>query len=308
MNLFYQPLVAYQGWFAWFNRLDPDKKYRCFSMIDIAYYNSSNLLYDIKVLFTPGSSTFKNDSWIQFITSLMWSQAKTIVPNGILTPQALCDTIVPTAHPELPLEDGSGLNWPVSEEDWRKLIKAWVFKDGFDPSGATDDSINANLDADKWTTSQNNFFFQLYAIPYNSPLIIGFTTNRTTYGGYPVEGKAVLPLVGKYSGIEHGGWFGFLQEGGNFNNEGLFGIQRILWSNDVPQSMTSGKDPVKKCSTNAKFGAAMSGISTAAAFGMLLAPFTAGASLAVTAGVIATGAAVGGVAGGMLSAGQSGCL
>ena len=115
------PIIQYKGWYNWYNTYDPDKKYRCISITDIAYFNNNVFLYKIKNMFGSEATKFKYDFWVYFITSFMFGAAKNIVPEGFVVPENLCESLIPDDYPNN-LPDPFGNAWPTALEDWKKLL------------------------------------------------------------------------------------------------------------------------------------------------------------------------------------------
>ena len=232
------PLLLYKDWFQWWNKYDPKKKYNCMSIADIAYFQKNLILYKIKTLFDAGNKTFTHDWWIYFMTAFMYGGAVGIVPDGYVTPKSLCESIVPDKYPSN-LPGGFGNDWPITIDDWKTLIKLW----GNIQIDNVNQKYTSNVKA--WQSAPNNFF-NTWGIPVDSPIIIGFLTNWTTYNGEAIYADYLHPLLGIQDGLRAGGWMGFLQAGDNFGDRGLVEADRLIWSNDQPpQSIINGRDKNK---------------------------------------------------------------
>lgn len=287
------PLIQFKGWYKWWRDNDPENKYNCFSLTDIAYFQNNILFYKIKTLFESGTSNFKYNWWFYFITAFMFGGAIDLTDEGYVTPRSLCHSIVPEKYPNnLPL--GFGNMWPTTPSDWKKLFKEWG-KINIDENRQTYEA-----DDNAWINAPNNFLNKWGIMP-KSPLVIGFMTGWSSYNGGDLWQDAMLPLLGFKSGISYGGWFGFLQIGDDFAGRGLLEANRIVWSQDIPSNIANAQEKSKKCNAysiaNGAIGLGMGG---AFAGNSLPVPPPSGAII---------GGVIGLIVGGFLSAGaQPNCL
>ena len=320
------PIIQYKGWYNWYNTYDPDKKYRCISITDIAYFNNNVFLYKIKNMFGSEATKFKYDFWVYFITSFMFGAAINITPGGFVTPKNLCESLIPDGYPtsELPGKDSNGNSfgyvWPSDLEDWKTLLKAWG-KIDFNPG---DKTYTSSDNGKSWMADPNNFLWEQWGIPYNSPLVMGFLTGWSSDAGNDLLWPdAMNPLLGKKSGLSAGGWIGYLQLGDDFAGRGLDEANRIVWDEDIPVKFTNNGPGNPGCngaaiasgSISMGMGGAFAGSMIGAKIGVGAAAAGAGAAEGAAEGSAAgpwgalAGAVIGLLVGGLLSAGsQKGCL
>lgn len=216
------PRLSYQNYKDWWSHYDPDEKHNCIDLDSLAYWQFSYIIYKIRQAIVPGTEHIENDAWIMFITSMIYSDAKGIVPGGVVTPKTLCETLVPPTPP------GSSHKWPSDKTGWITTIKQWG-NITFDPS----DTGSYKYDGKAWANEPDNFIFHDWAIPADSVLLVGFLTGWSSDStGTPLYPSAMDPLLGLVGGVQSGGWWGFLQGGGYFSDMGIDAIRRIVWAED----------------------------------------------------------------------------
>lgn len=140
------PITAFKPWLDWFQRWDETGKYQCFSRTLMAYYYSPRFMYLLAKMFTNKNEVFPKDWYIDFLMATMRSQARGLIPNAVLTPRYLCESIVPGNDDpgDLPawkqririgwdpVSPGPGVElrptkkllgvWPDNVNDWRVLM------------------------------------------------------------------------------------------------------------------------------------------------------------------------------------------
>lgn len=330
-----QPLIAFSVWFRWWREHDPDNKYNCVSLVNLAYFHSNILLYDIINLFTTRNKKFDQKWWVYFITGMMMGQAVDIVPGGLCTPKTLCESLVPDTFPlynyyESASDAKAGRStsvWPTTmgvpntntRDDkgkmnavtsdtrgygWKEALMTWG-DITYDPK-QKDATLRYQYDTDKWFANPDNFLGK-WGIPPDSGAVVGFITglsespidNETTWQA------SIPPLLGEISGFSAGGWLGFLQVNGDFGGRGIAEANRILYANmprpSVPNSVKKQQDKAKSCNVASLASGAL-GTGMGGAF--------AGGALAAGLGCAATGwftlglscAAFAAVAGGAIGA------
>lgn len=330
------PVIQLKPWFQWFNDLDPQKKYRCFSVMDIANFKYNNLMYKITNLFKSDEVKFKYDFWVYFIWGIMTAQGLHIISNkGLCTPKTLCSSLIPSDYTSVNLPGGFGRNWPVGKDDWKKLIGLWASVPDVTKltQDTYDDVTKGGVNVKDWydqTKFPNNFLAR-WGISPMSPAIIGFITNWSDFRNDKIYPNTLDPLLGiKGLGTPAGGWFGFLQAGDDFGGNGLLEANRTIWSDEPPpmaSDMINGQAGGKSCNAasiasgaigmgmgGAFAGSAMTSAGTeggAAAAATALeiageggAAETGGASLALTL----IGGFIGLLAGGALTAKSQKCI
>ena len=258
---------------------NPLKGSENFNIYSLAYWQYFSLYYHINVLLSS-SLTALSDADVLFITSFIYGQAKGIIQGGYFTPKMLCNTCVPDDFDMTKVfdKDGNG--------SWKAYMQsAW---------GVSWDGTNYNVDNDKWNAA-DNFLFQNFAIPANSPAVYGYITNRATApDGTPIEPKALDAFFGMTTGISSGGILGYLQghKGETYSYDSL---SRELWAN--VSNPKSGDVPKNGCgSANSILSIISSG------FGLGITGAFIGGPVGLLVGIL------GGLAGGLSTASQNGCF
>lgn len=283
------PILLYIDWYQWWNKYDPKRQYRCFSPVAISYYKNNAILYWIyNYLLTPGPNQFKYDWWVIFIGGIISGEAVEINTGGLCTPRTLCHSLVPDSPPYT-FFPGIGQRWPQSESEWKPVIMSWL---GF--TTVPTEASGWNPNSTTWNVRDN--FLATWGIPPTSPAVIGFITGNSTFNGDKIWPGTLNPLLGLFSsdGLNFGGWFGFLQQGGNFGGFELLEAQRAIWSTEpIPQRIQNAQNNAKKCSAasivSGAVGTGMGGAFAGAALGTELAPGV-GTIIGLLIGVLAGGA------------------
>jgi hypothetical protein len=286
--LFLFPLIKFRHWYKWWNTYDTKNQYNCFRLSSIAYFESNQLVYNISNLFIKPRQKFKYDWWVYFITGFLNGGAKGIVDGGWVTPKHLCDSLVPDTPPT---EDVG--KWPIFAADWVKLVQSWGAI-VYGPDKYT-------FDIDVWKAKSDNFLWRDWNIPPDSGLVIGFITGYSTS---PLPGNEILwpdlmePLLGIRTGIASGGWWGFLQNNGNFAGRGLDEANRLIWADQRPKALVKPKAQKSTCDG---YGVANGSIQTG-----IGASFVGAAVASGPGGLIA--GIIGLIVGAVTSAGSQGCF
>jgi len=301
---FLYPILYFIPWYQWYRIHDPGNNYSCFSIASIAYYEYNNIAYRLLNLLTPPTFQFKYDWWVLFISGIMAGEAVDIVANGICTPQTLCDSLIPYEYP-LTVLPGTGRRWPITVPEWQNLILNWTGMSQVpsDPSG-----WQPNVDT--WQSAPDNFL-NAWGIPPNSPAVIGFVTNWSSFNGDVIFPNVLNPLLGiKQGPVALGGWFGFLQQGDNFGTYGLDEANRVVWSTEIPVNIANSQSSTTGCSTAGIVSGAFSGGLGGGFAGAPIAGALAGAAAGSTVPVVGTiiGAVLGIAIGGILAAWSGGCF
>ena len=144
------PIINYQPWFSWWRGNGGSKLLtapNCFSLTSLAYATHFSLYYQIGNLFS-GIQTKLNVDSVLFLADMMYNYAYGLTnPFGILTPKALCQTIIPDSdiYPFIPggtdnrivtcLENIQGhkgplktyTDWPDQTEidTWKQILVFW---------------------------------------------------------------------------------------------------------------------------------------------------------------------------------------
>ena len=285
------PVVKYKPWYQWWNKYDPEKKYRCFPLSQIAFFESNTLLYLFSGLFVSPKSKFEHNWWIYFITGFMKGGAIEIVNNGWVTPKNLCESLIPDTAPN------NTVAWPTSSDGWKNAIQKW--------GNIKWDDHHYTGDVNLWQSNPDNFLSKNWGIPYDSGLIIGFLTGFSTS---PLPGNETLwpdlmePLLGIKTGIASGGWFGFLQNNDNFAGRGLVEANRLIWANQRPPALVKKHQDKSKCNV----GSVASGAVGTGLGGAFLGGMAAGAPFLLPGMLV--GAVIGLFTGGIVSAVQQKCI
>lgn len=235
------PLLQMENWFSWWNKYDPEKLYRCFSIMDIANFKYNNLMYNIINIFKSAEVKFKYDFWVYFIWSIMKSQAIGVINDGLCTPKTLCKSLIPDGYTSTNLPGKFGRVYPSVKSDWKILISLWAGVEDINNLNNENygDVTKGGVDPTKWSHPTN--FLYKWGITVYSPIVVGFLLNTDTYNGDITYPSAIEPLLGIIS-TPSGGWFGFLQAGDNFNGKGILEVNRIIWANvELPVPLSTIK-------------------------------------------------------------------
>lgn len=182
------------------------------------------------------------------------------------------------------------INWPTDINNWKRIFEIWgqsVSSDG-----------TWIKDHEKWE-NDDNFLFNHWGIPYDSPLVEGFVTNKSiSKDGVKLYPAAMEALLGKTTdGI--GGWYGFIRNG---NWESINDVKRYIWSDDIPEYMSkSSKSKENKCNAA---GIAQGAIGLGMGAGFAAAAIATGPVGWIVGIAVLAGAA----GGGLLSASSEGCI
>lgn len=291
----FSPILKFKPIMNWWSQEDPDNLYKDFDLTSLAYWEYFPLYYYIRVLTSSERYRFESDSWVYFITSLIYGGGKDLVPGGWVTPRMICESIVPIDWKTGDGKDASSL----SINDWKTQLTNW----GNIKIDNTHKSYT--FDRDMWTKSTNNFLSNVWGIPVDSPIVKGFLTNWSTdESGDPLYPSAMEPLLGFKNGISSGGWYGFLQSGQGFKDMGVFEIKRLVWADSVPNQFNKSGQPTQQCSSASSIAGYVSGgLGIGLAVSMLAVPIAGeGFGLLLGLGLLGTG---GGAA---LTAMSQGCL
>lgn len=294
----FQPYLNFRPWRNWFKTYDPEGKYQCFPINQMAYYYGPAILYDIVTKFEDESKIIQSDKtwYFDFLMSLMRGQAAGIVPGGNLIPKYLCESLVPDYDPipgypyGFPTPAGYD-HWPNNIDDWKKLFA--------DVWGQSYSDGKWNRDEQKWQ-SDTNFLFQMWGIPSTSPIVEAFVTNKAISSSrLELEPTLMYPLLGKNdSGA--GGWYGLLRMGDDWGGLGIAKVQQILWADDVPDNINHDK---QKTGGTCNWGSIVSGGISMGMGGAFAGAAIGGPIGSIIGGLIGTGV------GGVLSAwSDTGCL
>jgi len=222
--IFYPP-ISYKIYKDWWKTYDPDGKYNCLDLNSLAYWQFSYGVYKIRQLIASGGKHIENDAWLLFITSLMYSNAKGLVPGGITTPRNICHSLVPENNPN------KLIKWPTTKDGeygWKNTIKTW--------GSITFDKTKKEYkyDSTAWQAEEDNFLYNDWAIPGDSPIVMAFVTGwNADEAGVALYPEAITPLLGLTGGEQAGGWWGFLQGGGDFKDMGVDEMRRLVWAEDL---------------------------------------------------------------------------
>jgi len=281
--LIVSPILLFLPWYTWWNKNDPHRKYSCFRLASMAYYKYNYPLYLLVNILT-GPQRFQHDWWVLFLAAIMTGEGKGLVsdnPNeGLCTPKTLCESLIPSEYPITPLPGKYGRNWPENSSEWRGLLTSWM---GMSKIPVTEAEYKPN--ATIWNNAPNNFLKEWGITPY-SPIVIGYVTGLSTYQNEPVYSTPMEALLGNPPGgslgESGGGWWGFLQSGGNFGDRGLDEANRAVWSHEGPPShIANGQKG--KCSGAAVASGAVGMAASGALAGGMLAPESLGLSIPIGA-------------------------
>lgn len=330
--VFFTPIISYQSWFKWWNKYDPDKKYRCVPLYSLAFFNSSVIVYNIINLFQSESKKIEYKWWVYFITGLLQGSAIGIVPNGICTPKTICESLIPYSVPVnnyyQSVDDAQqGMPkamWPTSTGirntnkkgeqitnqtrgfGWKGTIMSWG-NITYDPSLPL--AKQYNWDDNMWFDPSNtDNFLAKWGIPPNSGLIVAYITGLSKS---PIDGEILYnglePLLGIKTGNSSGGWYGLLQLGDKFGDRGILEVNRLIWSEqprDIAKQITQNQKP--NCNgasiISGVIGTGMGGAFAGGAIGSAIAPGP-GTVIGAVIGTI-----IGGATGGTLSAASQKCI
>jgi hypothetical protein len=284
------PILQFKPYYRWWsdNPINEASVSNCFSITALAYYQTSAFTYWMYGLIHGVPQKFEN-GYAPFIFNLM-TLAAGISTEGFVLPRHICYSLVPIKAPN---QLYSGITeWPTTETDWKTLLNRY---------GA--DWTNGLPDERTWTSNPDNFLFQVWKIPASSPIVEGFVTNRGTDSQnnklYPTLIKPLLGMNVAGAGAA-GGWWGMLQQGGAWGNEGEAEINRAVWSSTNPLPNVSA--PAKGCNVGATLSGALSSGMGGAGVGVMLGGSTGGPVGAAIGGLIGI------VVGGAVSAFSNNCL
>jgi hypothetical protein len=264
------PVLKFNTISNWWKLHDKDDLYsKQLDMISLAYWENFPLYYYLRILTTSERFRFESDSWVYFITSLIYGGGKDLVPGGKVTPYNLVVSLVPEGYKlskTYGTIDRATDPKTFSIAIWRDLITQWGAIKINDKGTKT-----YTFDLDTWKANPDNFLYHDWSIPIDSPIIKAFvTTWSTDEGGDPIYPSALEPLLGFKNGLSSGGWLGFLQAGSGFKDMGVFEIKRQVWAISVPPNFSKSSSPPKGGCGSASSIASMAteGISTSLAAGM----------------------------------------
>ena len=197
------PLINFQRWFQWWKHNDGDKYSKnCFSMSSLAYWRYFRLYWLIGNTVSGGPSAMLYDAQARVLLYIMESFANGIAINGILTPKALCFSIIPDSDPPEKLTkectsvtwgppvNGGKNGWPLSTDkgSWQTILNAWGAAGTCNPTSAKPDSAQCGTinpgspgDPKTWGIDPSddgwlgNFLWS-YNIPYDCDVVRAYMT------------------------------------------------------------------------------------------------------------------------------------
>lgn len=207
----FTPLLDNLVLIQWWNKYGGKDFTKDFSIYKYAYYTSFRIYYNILKGTSGSYSNFDDDGQAAFFSGMV-SSFSIFDPNQkeegrFLLPLNMCKTIIPK-------EMSQKYDYPDNQADWKNKFQEWGYPDKI-PSNIAD--LITSIDADKYQNAEDNFLWQDYGIPANSPLILSFYANTSTGANgekwYP---EALLVALGSdYSGVQapFGGWWGYAKFG-----------------------------------------------------------------------------------------------
>ncbi len=281
--LIFKPLIDYSIYNTWWQENGGSD---CIDITAISYWKSNKLVYLIYNIIQPADKQFSSDAEIEFVSNLLLSYAAGIAPNGQLTPDDFCVSLVPSQIPR------SGA-WPTTYSGWQTLIAQWAGIDiGWPGNGQQ--SPYSSTSATTWV-NPDNFLWTKLNINYDSPAVLGFVTGYSIDHGQALYPFAMWPLfnIGYGSGI-----IGMVKQISS-PTVGVSDFENYLWSKGPVWYQKDGSPNigpnVNTCTAASVAGSIFSGITQGIFIGSMLAPAAALGPLgiAVGLGVAVIGALIG---------------
>lgn len=264
---FVVPLLNFSDWISWWKDAikQPGQNYDCIDMYALAYYMSgSSWVYNLYKANQNILQQFKTEAEAEFIMSMLMTNSTAISPTGGLGPREMCYSIVPTGrqytYPDL----------DKLETEWRQLVGKWcgipditVFS-GDGSMKEWENVTSQNNGPDVWINTDENFLFQKWGIPMNSPLVVSFVTNWTNSdpaGGVVFYALPLKQLLSPFGSIgDPGGWVGMLR---TYVTEdvSIADIERFIWQ-EIPPPWYDQNKKAQKCQPSSVYGDIVSGGTT----------------------------------------------
>lgn len=237
-------LFSYHQYIQWWNKNGGNVYSKIFSMQAFAFYFNSQWFYYVYIAGKSQNVNIPNGGMGNFIMGLIRANAKGVAPNGIVTPQTICGTIVPDSY-----LDGTGNTYPTNDSDWRTLFCQWIGISSSDLSSPTtyETSIrNTPNSYQNWSNNVNNFLWAWWAIPPDSLLMVAYMTQQDDPANNYNE-QYMQRLLGTVMPGNLTGWWGLCK---NFAGGDADQMQSCVWTQQNPLISGNGNaGSSSSCST-----------------------------------------------------------
>lgn len=284
----FTPLLSNLVLIQWWNSNGGKEFKDDFSIYKYSYYTSFRVYYNILKGTSGAYSNFDSDGQAAFFASMISGfsiyDPKEKDEGRFLLPFNMCRTIVPK-------EMSDKYDYPDNNADWITKFQDWGFPENIP---ANIDDLITKIDQDQYQKANDNFLWNEYNIPQNSPLLLSFYADTSTGANgekwYP--DALSVALGSDYSGLQapFGGWWGYAKFG--IAEQDYASLVSYIYATEARQSDATGDG--KSCGWGIT-GGLLQGGATGAMAGGALGPIGA-----------ITGFCIGGFAGGF-SAGQKDC-
>ena len=217
--------------FEWWKEFKDD-----FSIYKYSYYTSFRVYYNILKGTSGAYSNFDSDGQAAFFASMISGfsiyDPKEKDEGRFLLPFNMCRTIVPK-------EMSDKYDYPDNNADWITKFQDWGFPENIPAN--IDDLITA-IDQDKYQKANDNFLWNEYNIPQNSPLLLSFYADTSTGANgekwYP--DALSVALGSDYSGLQapFGGWWGYAKFG--IAEQDYASLVSYIYATEARQSDAAG--------------------------------------------------------------------
>jgi hypothetical protein len=304
------PLINFNSYFKWFRKGGGEKYKNCFRFSQLAYAHYFPLYFYIGQLIH--SENIDSHYQSQMLLWLIATYSDQLGLGQPLTPKALCESIIPdgvmsdetrTAYNKIDTKDQlTTREWPPAEAkaQWQRIFFVWGA--GGVPSNCNNQTsptstpdikwptcspvnkggnpMGAVGDFNCWSKAPDNFLWQQWAIPPQSPMIISYQTGFANFCNTPIKPDqyTLAYLLGdrRQGGKGYGqyGWWGAIKNMYE-PNRNYDDLRTAIWGSvDLPGVGGSNNNPAPKCgeagilgAVNAGIGGAATGAFTAHAFG-----------------------------------------
>ena len=309
------PLINFSSFFKWFRKGGGSQYKNCFRFSQLAYYTYFPLYFYIGSYINKSETYIDSAAQAEMLLYLLSNYSDKLGMGNPLTPKALCESIIPdglmseetfkaynkyaTANKRTKLKSQE---WPSAEDwtTWQIIFFLWgaggipnscnnqdMATGKKSPPCLTDRSpvpasenqpskFPGNINC--WITASDNFLWQGYGIPAQSPLLIAFQSQSATVctTNLTPDPNAMRLLLGDQNAGAHDwsgyGWWGMIKNMGDTTSK-FDDLKNMIWSTVELQGLgggaTAGKTDPTTCITSAASKGVGAGISGAMGVGMM---------------------------------------